>query len=207
MEDDKTMEILEQESLTGWRSPQSPAKEFWKKFGSGVLTISVCFAYTFVGPLLILLNKLILTRHTFPYPIILTCFHQLASAFFSAILVRCLKVVPLQHNNMTWSFWRRNILVVGFATMAALCTGNTSYMYLTVAFIEILKGFTPVVTMMVQTVAGEPMPRPMIALAVLFISIGTAVSSFGEMNLNWFGLCLMLSSVRTKGTDGWEGFG
>ena len=36
------------------------------------------------------------------------------------------------------------MLVVGFATTAALSTGNSSYMYLTVAFIEILKGFTPV---------------------------------------------------------------
>ena len=171
------------------------ATRSWRRWVSGVVTVGVCIAYTLVGPLLIMLNKLILTKSDFPYPILLTSFHQLTSSLFAAIFVRVLRVIPMQHGDMTWGFWRNNVLVVGVATTAALSTGNSSYMYLTVAFIEILKGFTPVVTMMVQTVFGEPFPRPAIALAVLCISLGTAVSSFGELHLNWTGLCLMLLSV------------
>mgnify|MGYP007078262225 CR=1 FL=1 len=191
MDDDKLPN--EEESLTGSKSPsRSEVGQSAQRLFEGAITVGVCIAYTMVGPLLIMLNKLILTRH-FPYPILLTSFHQLSSALISAFLVRGLKLVPLQHE-MTWHFWSRNVLVVGFATMAALCTGtephasapplqppspshaisptasapspprpphqalpllyrapgNSSYMYLTVAFIEILKGFTPVVTMMVQ---------------------------------------------------------
>jgi len=166
-----------------------------QRWVSSVVTVIVCILYTLVGPLLIMLNKIILTKHGFPYPILLTTCHQVSSAIFAAFFVRVLRVIPMNHSTMTWGFWRQNVLVVGFATTAALSTGNTSYMYLTVAFIEILKGFTPVVTMMVQTLSGEPFPRPAIAAAVLCISLGTAISSFGELNLNWTGLCLMLLSV------------
>lgn len=162
---------------------------------SGMLTVAVCVVYTLVGPLLIMLNKIILTRTNFPYPVFLTSFHQVTSALFATVLIHVCGVITLQHHSMTWSFWRQTVLVVGFATTAALCTGNSSYMFLTVSFIEILKGFTPVVTMMVQTLSGEPFPRPAVACTVLCISIGTAISSFGELNLNWTGLCLMLLSV------------
>ena len=62
-----------------------------------------------------------------------------------------------------------------------------TWQFLTVAFVEILKGFTPVVTMMVQSAFGEPLPSCRVAGAVLMISFGTAVSSFGEMHLNLTG--------------------
>ena len=181
--------------LSATRASSDSAVSRTRAWASGALTVVVCITYTLVGPLLIMLNKIILTRSGFPYPILLTSLHQLASAFFATLCVRVWRVIPMQHGDMTWSFWRQNVLVVGFATTAALSTGNSTYMYLTVAFIEILKGFTPVVTMMVQTLFGEPFPRPAIAVTVLCISVGTAISSFGELHLNWTGLCLMLLSV------------
>ena len=45
------------------------------------------------------------------------------------------------------------------ATTAALATGNSAYLFLPVSFVEILKGFTPVVTLMVQQVAGQAAPK------------------------------------------------
>ncbi|KAL1526538.1 hypothetical protein AB1Y20_015247 [Prymnesium parvum] len=195
-EEEPTRAPDEQVLLTPSHERQDAAREAaWQQLVSGAVTVLVCVAYTLVGPMLIMLNKIILTQSSFPYPILLTCFHQVASAVFAAILIRIMHVIPLQHGDMEWSFWRQHVLVVGFATTAALCTGNSAYMYLTVAFIEILKGFTPVVTMMVQTIFGEAMPRPAVALTVLCISVGTAISSFGEMKLSLPGLFLMLLSV------------
>lgn len=73
--------------------------------------------------------------------------------------------------------------------------------------------------MMVQTLFGEGVPRPAIACSVLCISIGTAISSFGELrsypslaphlaetqrlgvgelHLNWTGISLMLLSIYSE---------
>ena len=162
------------------------------------ITLVVCTVYMVVGPLLIMLNKYLLTTGRFHYPILLTTMHQVSSSFCCAVLIKGMACVPLQHE-VTWKVWRTNIFAVGLTTTAALCTGNASYLYLTVAFVEILKGFTPVVTMMVQSLFGEPLPSCRIASCVLLISLGTAISSFGE-RMNLTGLLLMLGSVYCEAT-------
>lgn len=163
------------------------------------ITLAVCTAYMLVGPLLIMSNKYLLTTQGFPYPMMLTATHQLSSALCSAVLTRVLRIMPLEHD-VTWAMWRQNIVGVGVTTTAALCTGTSSYLYLTVAFIEILKGFTPVVTMMVQSLFGEPLPTCRVASAVLMISLGTAISSFGELHMSLTGMLMMLASVYCEAT-------
>ena len=157
------------------------------------VTVFVCLVFTAVGPTLILTNKYLMSRCKFPYPILLTCSGQISSSIISFFLVRVLKVVP--HTPMSWPVYLRSVSVVGLMACLAMASGNSTYLYLTVSFIEILKGFTPVVTIMVQAVFGQAFPRPIAGLAVLMISLGTAISSYGEMELNLVGVSLMLSSV------------
>lgn len=45
-------------------------------------------------------------------------------------------------------FYVTRMLPVGFCMALTLVCGNTVYMYLTVAFIQMLKAFTPVITML-----------------------------------------------------------
>jgi len=163
------------------------------------LTLLVCTVYMLVGPLLIMSNKYLLTTGKFHYPILLTTMHQLMSSICCTVLIRGCALVPLAHE-VSWRVWRTNIFAVGLMTTGALCTGNASYLYLTVAFVEILKGFTPVVTMMMQSVFGEPLPSCRIAACVLMISLGTAVSSFGEVHMSLTGLLLMLGSIYCEAT-------
>ena len=157
------------------------------------VTVFVCLVFTAVGPTLILTNKYLMSRCKFPYPILLTCSGQISSSIISFFLVRVLKVVP--HTPMSWPVYLRSVSVVGLMACLAMASGNSTYLYLTVSFIEILKGFTPVVTIMVQAVFGQAFPRPIAGLAVLMISLGTAISSYGEMELNLVGVSLMLASV------------
>jgi len=171
----------------------------WPPIMEMALTVAICAGFMIVGPVLIMSNKYLLTKSGFGYPLLLTALHQLSSAFFCMVLVRGCAVVQLKQK-ISWSFWCRSIMLVGLATTGALCFGNSAYMYLTVSFIEILKGFTPIVTMMVQTMGGEPMPTCRIASVVLMISMGTAVSSFGELRMDFMGLGLMLASVYCEAT-------
>jgi drug/metabolite transporter (DMT)-like permease len=157
------------------------------------ITVCVCLVFTAVGPTLILTNKYLMSRCKFPYPILLTCSGQISSSVISFFLVRVFKVVPL--TPMPWPVYFRSVSTVGLVACLAMASGNYTYLYLTVSFIEILKGFTPVVTIMVQAVFGQASPRPIAGVAVLMISLGTSISSFGEIDLNLLGLSLMLGSI------------
>ena len=165
-------------------------------FAETALTVLVCVVYTLVGPLLIFVNKYLMTKGHFPFPITITCLGQSFSGLFAAILVRGVGVV--RHEPVTWDFWLRNVVLCGAATTAALATGNSAYLFLTVSFVEILKGFTPVVTLMVQQVAGQAAPRLPTLVSVLMISVGTAIASYGELHLNWTGVVIMLASVYSE---------
>jgi hypothetical protein len=48
---------------------------------------------------------------------------------------------------VTMSYWIRGILPVGFFMAGTLRFGNLVYLYLSVSFIQMLKAFTPVITM------------------------------------------------------------
>jgi drug/metabolite transporter (DMT)-like permease len=167
-----------------------------KRTLSTLITVCVCLLFTAVGPMLILTNKYLMARCKFPYPIILTCSGQISSSVICFILVRVFKVVPL--TPMSWPFYLRNVFAVGLLASLAMALGNSTYLYLTVAFIEILKGFTPVVTIMVQALFGQGFPRPSVGVAVLMISVGTSISSFGEIDLNPLGVTLMLGSIYSE---------
>jgi hypothetical protein len=48
---------------------------------------------------------------------------------------------------VTLSYWARGIMPVGFFMAGTLWLGNLVYLHLSVSFIQMLKAFTPVITM------------------------------------------------------------
>lgn len=49
---------------------------------------------------------------------------------------------------MSWRFFCTRMLPVGLFNAVTLMFGNAVYLYLSVAFIQMLKAFTPVITML-----------------------------------------------------------
>ena len=93
-----------------------------------------------MGPALILTNKKILKDIDFPYPIFVSGMGQASSALGAFVVIRVLRLQPLQNAHVVqWDFYVRNMGVVGAATAASLCFGNAGYLYLTVSFVQILK--------------------------------------------------------------------
>jgi len=68
------------------------------------------------------------------------------------------------------------------------------YLYLPVGFIQMLKAFTPVVTLVLLTLSGIELPSTRVSLSVVGICVGTAVASLGAGSLNMLGLALMLTA-------------
>lgn len=159
-----------------------------------VAPLVVCGFYSAAGPALILLNKYIMTHTGFHFPMALGCIGLIFSSCLAFILVKC-KVVELKHrNDITPAYFFKNLLPVGAMSALTLSTGNLVYMYLSVAFIQMLKAFTPVVTMFLIFSFGLDRPHQEVILAVVGISIGTCVAAYGEVNFSIVGILLMAAS-------------
>jgi hypothetical protein len=61
-----------------------------------------------------------------------------------------------------------------------------------------LKAFTPVITMLALFIARLENPTTRLVYCVLTISLGTAVSAYGEVNLSVIGLVCMFSSETAE---------
>lgn len=110
----------------------------------------------------------------------------------SQLLVLC-GCVRREHTELiTLSFCLRNLLPIGAALASTLAAGNAVYLYLPVGFIQMLKAFTPAVTLTMLWLSGIEVPSTRVVVSVLFICLGTAIASVGEGSFNLIGLSLML---------------
>lgn len=57
-----------------------------------------------------------------------------------------------------------------------------------------LQAFTPIVTMVALFVAGLEVPNRRLISSVVLIAVGTAIASYGEINLSLIGVIFMLLS-------------
>ncbi|KAG6644892.1 hypothetical protein CIPAW_08G084100 [Carya illinoinensis] len=102
-----------------------------------LLTYIYLLVYILLSSGVILYNKWVLSTKyfNFPYPITLTMIHMGFSGAVAFFLIRVFKVVsPIQ---MTFKMF-----------------GNTAYLYISVAFIQMLKALMPVATFLTAVVCG-----------------------------------------------------
>jgi hypothetical protein len=77
---------------------------------------------------------------------VLSGFGQAFSALAAFLCCKVFRIVAAE-KNVDSRFFATRMLPVGFFNATTLMFGNAVYMYLTVAFIQMLKAFTPVITM------------------------------------------------------------
>lgn len=99
------------------------------------------------------------------YPMTVAGMGMLASSLFSYILCRVTKSVEAKAV-ITSKFWVSRMLPVGFFMAATLWCGNLVYLYLSVSFIQMLKAFTPVITMIALFIAQLETPTTKVHAAL-----------------------------------------
>ena len=57
-----------------------------------------------------------------------------------------------------------------------------------------MQAFTPIITMLALFVTRLEDPSHRLIVAVLLIALGTAMASYGEVNMSWLGLTFMFAS-------------
>jgi drug/metabolite transporter (DMT)-like permease len=159
--------------------------------------LGACTVFVITGPLVIKLNAFILKNkeHPFEYPIALSAL----GVGFTALVSRTL----LSFGVVTWSrpdlrdsqrFFRTQALPLGAVGCATLALGNSSYMHLSVAMCQILKAFTPAITVFLLFVTRVETPKPSEVGCVALITLGTIFSVSGKLELSQLGLALQLGA-------------
>ena len=151
-----------------------------------------CAMYMLTGPALIITNRHIMKELDFPYPSALSSLGQLSSALVAWTLVHVTKTIRLEHRHrITARFYCTRILPVGFFTALTFRCGNAVYLHLSVSLIQMLKAFTPAVVLALMMATGLSRPTRALRVATLTICVGVALSSWGAIEMDSFGLVLM----------------
>ncbi|CAG8972082.1 hypothetical protein HYALB_00004948 [Hymenoscyphus albidus] len=145
-------------------------------------------AWIFFGSVTILFNKYILSNRGFHYPAILTCWHLFSATIATQILARTTTLLDGRKEvRMTGRVYFRAIVPIGVLYSASLVCSNQVYLYLSVAFIQMLKASSPFAVLIVSYLFGVSNPKLKVVLNILVIVFGVALSSFGEIKFSWIG--------------------
>mmetsp|Transcript_8820 Transcript_8820/g.29088 ORF Transcript_8820/g.29088 Transcript_8820/m.29088 type:complete len:385 (-) Transcript_8820:139-1293(-) len=155
--------------------------------------VSVAF-YLFAGPFTIFVNKFILTTVRFPYGAALSFCGITTSTIVSAVLILLGSASSEKLKTMTPAFYVRRVMPIGLALAGTLATGNAAYLYNSVAFVQMLKAFSPVILLLLLFATRLERPRALLVAAIVIISFGTGLSAHGEVHMSGFGVGLMFVS-------------
>lgn len=147
-----------------------------------------CGLFFILGPSLIVLNNHVLNRVQFKYPILFSSLGIWGTAILSIVLKK-VGIVQVE-KQMHWRFWCLRIFPLGLLSAATIATGNSVYLYLSVSFTQMLKALTPVYILLCLVAFKVEIPQRAVVIAVSLISIGTMVSSVGELKFSWTGFLL-----------------
>jgi len=138
-------------------------------------------------------NKYVLSFFGFPFPILLTMIHMLFCSMMAFLIIRVFKLV--QSNDIDNQTYVRKIVPIGGLFAISLWLSNTAYIYLSVAFIQMLKALMPGAVYSVGCVMGIEQFTYQRLLNMLLITFGVCVASYGELNFHLLGVIIQLASV------------
>lgn len=160
-----------------------------------VLTYLYLLVYILLSSGVILYNKWVLSPKyfNFPFPITLTMIHMGFSGLVAFFLVRVFKVVtPVK---MTFEIYATCVIPISAFFASSLWFGNTAYLFISVAFIQMLKALMPVATLVMAVICGTDKLRWDIFLNMVLVSIGVVVSSYGEIHFNIVGTVYQVTGI------------
>jgi hypothetical protein len=96
---------------------------------------------------------------------------------------------------MTKDMFMRSILPIGVLFSASLITSNSAYLYLSVAYIQMLKAFVPVAILLISWTFRIKEPNMRLGVIVFMISCGVALASHGELHFNLIGFLMQAAAV------------
>lgn len=162
---------------------------------SGV-TYAYILLYVALSSGQIFFNKWVLSSKqiNFPYPVGLTLLHMLFSSFLCFLLTKVLKLIKIEEG-MTPEIYTSSVIPIGAMFAMTLWLGNSAYLYISVAFAQMLKAIMPVAVFLLGAAAGLEVMNCRMLLIMSVISVGVIVASYGEVTVSWIGVVYQMGGV------------
>ncbi|KAH6680472.1 triose-phosphate transporter [Halenospora varia] len=156
-------------------------------------------SWIFFSSITILFNKYLLDNLKFHYPAILTCWHLLFATVMTQIMARTTTLLDGRKEvRMTGRVYLRAIVPIGILYSASLVCSNQTYLYLSVAFIQMLKASAPVAVLITSWLFGVSNPKLKVLFNILIIVFGVALASFGEIKFSWIGFFYQAGGIFSE---------
>lgn len=141
-------------------------------------------------------NKVLLTTWGFHYPFFLTCWHCVLASILTQVLARTTNMLPgVEKGVITTNDYIKRILPMSLCFALSLVFGNMAYRYISLAYIQMVKAFTPVPLLLLSFVSGIEKPSAVLFCIVLVVSAGVTLSSMGELKFSMLGFIVQISAV------------
>ncbi|XP_038723873.1 probable sugar phosphate/phosphate translocator At3g17430 isoform X2 [Tripterygium wilfordii] len=119
--------------------------------------------------------------------------HMGFSGMVAFVLIRVFKVVsPVK---MTFEIYATCVIPISAFFASSLWFGNTAYLHISVAFIQMLKALMPVATFIMAVMCGTDKPRCDVFLNMVLVSVGVVISSYGEIHFNVVGTLYQVTGI------------
>jgi hypothetical protein len=130
------------------------------------------------------------------YPVILTTYHQAFATVMTQLMAHFTTLLDGRKNvKMTGRVYIRAVVPIGIFFSLSLICGNLTYLYLSVAFIQMLKATTPVAVLISSWTLGVSKPNLRQFLNVSTIVVGVIIASIGEIHFVWVGVLYQIGGV------------
>ena len=158
--------------------------------------LSALGMFFIVGPILIFLNRWILVEKNFHYPAMLCSMGIFACFTFSAAAVTTGRATLEHREMMTLQFYLGRVMPIGFFQAATLISGNAAYLFLSVAFAQVLRHFAlhishflpqilksvaPVILVTLLLTAKLEEPSLLLGVSIAMIVIGSVCAVTGPI--------------------------
>ncbi|XP_021729365.1 probable sugar phosphate/phosphate translocator At3g14410 [Chenopodium quinoa] len=162
----------------------------------GTLTYIYLLIYIALSSGQIFFNKWVLSSKevNFPYPLGLTLLHMVFSSILCFVLTKVLKILKVEEG-MTMEVYITSVIPIGAMFAMTLWLGNTAYLYISVAFAQMLKAIMPVAVFILGVAAGLEVMSCRMLLIMSVISLGVVVASYGEISISWVGVVYQMGGV------------
>ena len=144
---------------------------------------------------IILFNKWLLSPQNFPYPVTLAFWHML---FCSAVGILAVQTSCVPTQKVTWATCYKICLPVAALGAAGLTLGNAAFIYLSVAFAQMLKANMPVIMFIVGCLFRTHKFSWETCGIMVIIGVGVAASSLGEVHFSNLGATFMLLAMLAE---------
>ncbi|MQL78781.1 hypothetical protein Taro_011221 [Colocasia esculenta] len=154
-------------------------------------TVALSFNF-FVSVSIIMMNKLVLDKVGFNYPIFLTFIHYMLSWILMAIL-NAISLLPASPPPKSTSF--SSLLTLGIVMSVSTGLANVSLKYNSVGFYQMAKiAVTPTIVLSEFVLFRKTVSFQKV-LALSIVSVGVSVATVTDLQFHFFGACIALAWI------------